>query len=85
MYAKLTIFKKKLPQFQNFDRISEFQPNFRISIKFQNINRISEYQPNFRILTIQDKGKVQLINNFLWNICVKKARKLKLKIIDAVV
>ena len=35
----------------NFDQISEFQPNIRISTKFQYFNQISEFQPNFRMLT----------------------------------
>ena len=35
----------------NFDRISQFQPNFTISTEFHNFDRISQFWPNFTILT----------------------------------
>ena len=38
-------------EFHNFNQISDFQPNFRISSKFLNFNQISQFWPNFTILT----------------------------------
>jgi len=51
-----------LTKYRNFDQISEFQPNFRISINFQNV----EFQPDLWIFTKFMKWivtKFQLIND----------------------
>ena len=38
-------------KFQNFNQISKFRPNFKISTKFHYFNEISKFNQNFKIST----------------------------------
>ena len=44
---------------QNFDRISQFRPNFTISPKYHNFVQISQFRPNFTIL-LKDHNFAQI-------------------------
>ena len=56
-----------MTKFQNFNQISKFQPNFKISTKFQNFNQLTKFQPIFKISKFWQNFKIDKISKLYVN------------------